>query len=330
MRFSIMLLASALAITGCKKDDAATGDDVDASVGSGSGSGSDNGSPAFSVRSTDITLAAGEETTKCFYFHTSNTTAVPVNKWTSHMSTGSHHMILYFASGTSSKPDGMIDDDCGIGGNSIPIWVYAAQQEDQELDLPTDDGAGKPLAQNIPANQAAYIQMHYINLSDSPTTVHVELNAYALDSTVAYTPTAAYITYHQGITIPPNSTGTTITGNCNAPAGVQFWTVSSHSHKQSVHTQINDGADIVFSSDDWEHPGSKNWMNSPFYTFTNPKLTFSCTYNNNNQNDPNHLTTIHTGQSAVTDEMCMATGYIFPATSFKGCLCTSSTSCFSL
>ncbi len=326
MRFSIMFLASALAITGCKQNDAGN-TDVDAA-----GSGSGSGTSAFSVRSSDITLAPGEETTKCYYFHTPNTTAVPIRKWTSHMTPGSHHMIMFFATENSGKPDGTVDDNCGLGGSAtnIPVWVYAAQTADQDLQLPTDDGTGMPLAQLVPAGQAAVFQMHYLNASDSPMTVHVELNAYALDAAAAYTPTAAYITYHNGITIGPDQVGAVATGNCNAPTGVKFWTMSSHSHKQSVHTQINDGSNIVFQSDDWEHPGAKNWDSMPFYTFTNPKLTFSCTYNNNNQNDPNHLSTIHSGQSAVMDEMCMATGYIFPATQFKGCVCISDTSCFSM
>lgn len=324
MRFSntslAMILASALAITGCQKSDGTVGG-PDAALAE---------QPAFSVRSTDIVVPAGTEVTKCFYFHTPNTAAVAVKKWKSHMAAGSHHMIMYFASGTSAKPDGTIDEDCGLGGNSIPIWVYAAQTEDQELALPSDDGTGMPLAQNIPAGQAAYFQMHYLNATDADETVHVELDAFALAEGLPYTSTAAYITYHQGITIKPGEIGAVATGNCTAPAGVKFWTMSSHSHKQAVHTQINDGADIVFQSDDWEHPGAKSWGAAPFYTFTNPKLTFSCTYNNNNANDPNHLTTIHSGQSALTDEMCMATGYIFPATQFKGCLCTTPTTCYSM
>jgi hypothetical protein len=105
-----------------------------------------------------------------------------------------------------------------------------------------------------------------------------------------------------------------------------------------VHTQINDGATIgdtgmVFQSTDWEHPGAQNWMASPFYTFTSGKLTFQCTYDNNKASDPNHTTTIVAGQSAQFNEMCMATGYIFPATTYKGCLCThvgSGTQCFNM
>jgi hypothetical protein len=343
MRTSTILFASILAVaafTGCGKNDPANGDDDGAPDAAGSGGGSGAPGNAFFIRSSDIMLMPGEETTKCFYFHTPNTTALPINKWSSHMTPGSHHMIMSFSSGTSSKADGTIDEDCGLGGSAtnVPIWVYASQTPDQELDLPADDGAGKPLAQLVPPNTAAVFQMHYLNTTDAAMTVHVELNAFALDAAAAYTPTAAYITYNNDITIPPNATGVNATGTCTAPTGVQFWTVSSHSHKQSVHTQINDGATIsdtgmVFQSGDWEHPGSQNWMTSPFYTFTSGKLTFQCTYDNNNGSDPNHLTTIVAGQSAQFNEMCMATGYIFPATTYKGCLCAhvgNGTQCFNM
>ena len=54
-------------------------------------------------------------------------------------------------------------------------------------------------------------------------------------------------------------------------------------------------------------------MPSKFYTFSTGKLTYECTYNN-----PTGAT-IKTGDSAQTDEMCMATGYYFPAT--KATIC---------
>jgi hypothetical protein len=93
--------------------------------------------------------------------------------------------------------------------------------------------------------------------------------------------------------------------------------MSTHAHKQAVHTEVRDGmptsTNVVFASDEWEHPGAKAWMTSPFYTFASGKLTYECTYNN-----PTNRT-ITTGDSAQTDEMCMATGYYFPAT--KATIC---------
>ena len=74
---------------------------------------------------------------------------------------------------------------------------------------------------------------------------------------------------------------------------------------------------MVFDSTDWEHPGAKNWNATPFYTFTANKLTWTCTYNNNGETTPNNTITIVAGQSAQTNEMCMATGYFFPSTGPK-------------
>src|SRR5262245_51011835 len=53
----------------------------------------------FQLVSPDITLAPGEETTKCWYFQTPNTVDLAVKKWESQMTPGSHHMIVFFSNG---------------------------------------------------------------------------------------------------------------------------------------------------------------------------------------------------------------------------------------
>ena len=158
------------------------------------------------------------------------------------------------------------------------------------------------------------LQLHYLNASDAPITAHIDLKAYALPAGTAYTQTDAFVTYNQDIKIPPGAVGKTFTGACTLPAGAKFWTMSTHSHKQSVNTSVSDGAAAVFTSTDWEHPGAKNWMATPFYAFTANKLTWQCTYNNTGDNAGRE---VDSGQSASTDEMCMATGYFFPSTGPK-------------
>ena len=229
------------------------------------------------------------------------------------MTPGSHHMIMFW--GTSSQPaDGTLDPSGNCGGQSIPVWIYASQTPTSELDMPADDGTGKPLGMNVPANQPAYFQMHYLNQGDQPLTVHVTINAFAYDASVQYTTTAAYITYNEQISIPNNSTSFPVTATCSVPTNATFWTVSTHSHKHSVKTQIDDASTMVFQATDWEHPGAKSWMTTPFYTFASGKLTYTCWYDNMSGG------TIVDGPSAQTNEMCMATGYFFPATSAKFCL----------
>jgi len=72
--------------------------------------------------------------------------------------------------GGSQPADGTVDQNCGVGGGggaNVPVWTYATQTPTQEEDLPDDDGAGKPLAQNIAPNSAGYFQMHYLNATQA-------------------------------------------------------------------------------------------------------------------------------------------------------------------
>ena len=234
------------------------------------------------------------------------------------MTPGSHHMIL-FLTGTAQQPDGtMTEANCGLGGGAqnLPIWTYAAQATPFETDLPADDGTGKPVGMEVPANQAAYVQMHYLNTTDAPLMAHVHLQAFAYPQGTAFTKTAAYVTYNESLTIPAHAVNLLQTMTCNVDPTAKFWTISTHSHKQSVATDVKDGTSTVFSSTDWEHPGAAAW-NPGFYSFASGKLTYECTYTNDGDNANNQIVS---GNSAATNEMCMAVGYYFPATTPHICL----------
>ncbi|MBA3501421.1 MAG: hypothetical protein M4D80_10535 [Myxococcota bacterium] len=270
----------------------------------------------FQIVTPDITIKSGEEVTYCYYFRTPNTEAMAIKKWESVMTPGSHHLIM-FTTGTQDKmPPGTVSaSGCGAfgGGLNVPNWTYSAQTPTASMSLPVDDGAGKPLAIDIPPNTAGYVQMHYYNPTDNPIQAHVTINAEALDAGVAFTKTAAYVTYNGQISIPAGATNDVEMQSCNTPAGAKFWLMSTHAHKQAIKTEILDGTDQVFMSTDWEHPGAATWMSNPFRTFASGKVTFRCTYNN----PTNRVIT--DGDSAATDEMCMASGYYFPAT--KALIC---------
>ena len=238
------------------------------------------------------------------------------------MTPGSHHMIMYTTATDAMPPGTLSTAACGgFGAADVPSWTYSAQTTTNELDLPADDGTGLPLGQEIAASTPAYFQMHYLNATDQPIVAHVTLNAEAYDLGVAYTRTAPYVTYNGKISIPPHATGVVASMTCNVPAGFKFWMMSTHAHQQAVQTTVKDGTAtstlIAFNSTDWEHPGAAMWTTTPFYTFSTDKLTYECTYNNTG---PNANTTVVSGPSAQTNEMCMATGYYFPATKPLLCL----------
>ncbi|MCX5742862.1 MAG: hypothetical protein NT062_10240, partial [Proteobacteria bacterium] len=272
----------------------------------------------FQIISPDITINPGQEITYCYYFKTPNTETLAIKRWSSVMTPGSHHMIMYTTTGENpSHPPGSAPtpDACGAGtgGVSIPVWTYSAQNSVQDLPMPTDDGAGKPVGMEIAAGQNAHFQMHYLNTSDLPIQAHVTLNAEAYDAGVAFTPTAAYVTYNADLNIPPGDS-TTAPQSCTVPTTSKFWTMSTHVHHRGTKTEVKDAAAMKFSSTNWEHPGAAAW-NPGFNTFASGKLTYTCSYHN-------ELTTnVQDGNSAVDNEMCMAVGYFFPAT--KPTICYS-------
>jgi hypothetical protein len=304
------IFASILVLVGCHKS--MTGDDT---MGPDAAMGGDTA--AFTIQSTDTVIMPGQEVTYCYYFHTPNTAALAVNKWVADMTPGSHHMIFF--TGGADHPDGIdMTNSCGLGTSvqNVSQWVFASQTPHTEEDLPTDDGAGKPLAQLIQPNTLGSFQMHYLNTTDNPLTVHVKLSAYALPEGMAYTRTDAYITYNQDISIAPGALNFPVSASCNAPPG-KFWLASTHAHKQAIHTDIFDGSTNIFHSDDWQHPGAQLWSATPFYTFSSNTVKWTCTYNNTGDNAAN---TIKAGPSAQTNEMCMATGYFFPSTAPMMCV----------
>ena len=97
------------------------------------------------------------------------------------------------------------------------------------------------------------------------------------------------------------------------PAGSKFFALSTHSHKFTTRTEVKDGNAMVFESTNWDHPGSATWSAEPYFTFSSGRLSYRCEYNNTTGN------TVGEGDSAQTDEMCMAVGYFFPSTSAKFC-----------
>jgi hypothetical protein len=276
----------------------------------------------FQVASPDVTINPGQEVTYCYYFRTPNTETMVIKKWSSAMTPGSHHMIMYATAGDAMPPGTMSTANCGgFGGANVPSWTYAAQTPTAELALPTDDGTGRPLGQEIAPGTPAYFQMHYLNASDAPIQAHVTLNAEAYEAGVPYTKTAAYVTYNADISIAPHAIGDLESMTCGVPANAKFWMMSTHAHQQAVTTTVKDGLPastaVAFTSTDWEHPGAMMWMAPPFYTFSTNRLTWECTYNNTG---PNAAWTVKAGPSAVDNEMCMATGYYFPATKPLLCL----------
>jgi len=256
----------------------------------------------FQIKSPPITVAPATEETYCYYFTLPLEEAVGVKRWESRMTAGSHHLIVYLTA-EADAPDGTVTPDCdGFGGgiSNVPVWTYSSQTRTGETVMPP--GVGMTLGKQ----QHGYVQMHYLNPTLEPLEVQITVNGETFAPNEEYVKAAAFVTYNTNIQIP-GGIGQTASaeGSCRVKPGISFFALSTHAHRRTVTTTVLDGEGVVFTSNDWEHPGSKLW-DDPGYTFGG-NLTYRCDYKNDLA-DP-----VRTGPSAQTDEMCMAVGYFYPA-----------------
>ena len=246
---------------------------------------------------------------------------IQVGGFRSWMTEGSsHHFILYMggtvAAGTASG------GNCSLGAGQ---WVYATSTPGAitGMNMPANVGL------SVAANTQFVINMHFINPGTTTASPQVKINLlYAKD--VMYK-AATMISFNTSISVPAGTASApgkqTVTGTCTAPVGANFFMMSTHTHKHAVAATIDyihngqttevvhTGTATTYPADqqkgsgvDWEHPGIGSWLSAPFLTVQQgDSFTYSCAYENTTS------TPVTVGETAASNEMCMAVTYWFPA-----------------
>jgi hypothetical protein len=261
---------------------------------------------SFRLRVPEFEIAPLQEITYRSFFRTPNTAPVGIKEFLSEMAPVVQDMVLYTIADGHQPISGV---NCDVWQITRGRWLYTAHSPSDHLEFPSDDGTGRPLGLEIAPNTLLLLRIHMYNATGTKVVASGTLDAVAHDMGVEYTRTNTYATYNNGIDIPAGATGDVESQSCDVPAGLKFWRLSTHTHKRAIHTEIKDGASVVFSSSDWENPGAATFSAPSFLTFSSGKLTYACTYDNPTGN------TIFDGPSSVTDELCNALAYFFPAPS---------------
>jgi hypothetical protein len=136
-----------------------------------------------SAEVANFVLQPGEEETDCVFFLTSNTEAVYFNEYHSRMRPGSHHMLLYIqppGGVTETTPDAA-PISCTQGLQTRNLFGATSPT----LDVSNFDGSPENdgLAVEIPGQQQAVMQAHFINTGTTPILREVWAN-------IVYTPKA--------------------------------------------------------------------------------------------------------------------------------------------
>jgi Copper type II ascorbate-dependent monooxygenase, C-terminal domain len=286
---------------------------------------------ASDANAKNMIVQPNQEIFLCYYVTLPNTGEVDVGAFQSYMSPlSSHHFIVYqqtAGGGISSllagkpQPNGTIQS-CGFAGGT---WVYATSTPGAVVTSTMPEGVGLPFA----SGTQLVLNMHFINTGTTVLYPKVKLNI-LLATNVKYK-AGVMVSFNRSIDVPAataNGPGMqTVSGTCTAPLGSKFFSMSTHTHKHATAAVVDfvssgaaqeivhTGADDVYpapqqagTGTDWEHPGVALWSGPDFLTVAQgDSFTYSCSYTNTAS------TPVTVGETAASNEMCMAIGYYYPA-----------------
>lgn len=334
MRYAAWLFALALSFAGCGGDDTTGTPGTDGGtpgVDSGGG-GSDSGMPGtdgggggtdggmvvpgetLSLSIGPIATTAGEENTVCITRRLGNDTDVLVRAIRTHITAGSHHMIVYKSSAstevtTPQRCTPFID----ILTGGVPLFI--AQQLEAGLEYP----AGTAL--RLEANQMVRIEFHYVNYFGAPRddiqgTVDFEL---VPNDGSTYDEVNLIFWGTTEINIPARSTGTAtmfrvVPGPNASDPPIKIFGLTSHTHQLGTRARIERASSATGPGT--ELHVSTNWAEPPLTLF-DPSMEFdgseglrlTCEYNNTTDR------TVSWGED-FNDEMCFLWAYYYPSRGF--------------
>jgi hypothetical protein len=286
---------------------------------------------ANDANAKNMVVTPNQEIFLCYYVTLPNDAEVDVGAFQSYMSpNSSHHFIVYqqgSGSGVASlfsmpsQPSGTIQS-CGFAGGT---WVYATSTPGAVVTSTMPKGVGLPFA----AGTQLVLNMHFINTGTSTLYPKVKLNILRAKD-IQYK-AAVMVSFNRSIDVPAaTATGPgmqTVSGTCTAPVGSKFFSMSTHTHKHATAAVVNfvsggsaqeivhTGEDAAYpapqqqgTGTDWEHPGVSLWDGPDFLTVKQgDSFSYSCSYVNTAS------TAVTVGETAASNEMCMAIGYYYPA-----------------
>ena len=244
----------------------------------------------------EFVLEPGGEIYKCQNFANPFGRDVALLQTQSVMSSGSHHLAVFRI---EDGGNGIIEDCSGL---EFHATVHAAQTPTARTLFP--EGVGAFLGRS----EGVRLNAHYFNLSQD--TIHAKVTV-ALDGVDpgAVESVAAQIYLNDStLNIPPGAGKGG--GTMQLPAevsGVKLVSAQSHMHRRGVRFEstLEDGTPL-YEASTWSEPPTKTF-DPPLALPDSARISWTCEY----QNDTASRLTF--GESAATNEMCVFTGFYYPA-----------------
>ena len=302
---TVVGVTGATACTSAVADGGGTGGDASGPAGPASGTASGNpdatstGAGGLDLGDQIVTLTmdsfevpAGSEVYKCQNFANPFGDDVDVRAFESHMTPGSHHLLLFYKDGAT---DGSAEDCSGLEFAATP---YSTQLPDDSVIFPDTVGA------LITKNKGLRLQSHYLNTTGQPITAHVEMKFHVANPGEVTQHAGVLFVVEPAIFVEPHATQT-VTHDCHIPFDMNLLKVSSHMHKHGTNFDATIAGETVFETTQWSDP-EPALFDPARVARANDALHFECTFENDGD------TTLTFGESAESNEMCIFAGSFYP------------------
>lgn len=291
-----------------------TGNPSGSATSSSGSSGTGGGPPGTTVTLTmdSFTVGPGQEVYYCQnYANPFGGQDAYVSEFESHMSLGSHHMLLFYKPGVTQ--DGPLQTCSGLEFAATP---YGSQQPDDSLSFPPG------VAALVPAATGLRVQAHYLNTTMNTITAHVEVDFHVVDSSLVQYPAGVLFVIDTDINVPPSSSAV-VADDCTIPQDMNVIRTSSHMHDHGTSFIATVAGQTAYQTTTWSDP-KPDAFDPPMTFKQGDPLHFACSFTNNG------TTPLTFGESALTNEMCIFTASFYPAPAgvatmdANGCMSTQS------
>lgn len=241
-----------------------------------------------------FSLQPGEEKILCAYVPPDNVERY-VNRFTTDMTPGSHHLIVFRVPATGGPATG--PEPCN---NGLPVGMLPGAQE-PHTELPLPPG----IAYRVGAGEGLYFQMHYINATPAPITAHVtyRMGTIAKGSVKELAGELFYSMWN--LKVPTGKS--TQEQTCKAPYDMNLTLATGHMHKHGLTFDAAVNGQPVYHTSDWDSPQWKDFPAPGYQVKQGDAIHWACNFDNETG------AILKFGDSAEKNEMCIFVGLFWPA-----------------
>lgn len=273
----------------------------------------DAATPTLLSRTIEVMAGEGEESTVCITINLNNADPVRVTGISTHLSVGSHHMIVY---AVDRVPDRVDPSPCfpfaDVIAGGKPLFI--AQQEDAAITYP------EGTAFELQANQSIKLEMHYINLGGAPTAITGAVDFRLAEPELELEAVDMIFWGTTDIRVPARSSSTStmfrrVPGPSASQPSIKIFGLTSHTH-QLGELAIIERAPTEDAPATEELHSSTTWAEPPLTIFDPPVefdgtdgLRLICNYDNPSD------ASVGFGEG-FNQEMCFLWAYYYPSRGF--------------